>query len=289
MACPSHLKLHTLVRWVVVTLALLTSSVWAGDFANALNAVMQREATTPIATPATPADNQNKELIDRVAVAYLQAMVAQDNFKAVHAQIHAVVMQRNFIRRHFLNGNDVYTELVKSRARISTLLAQWIEAREQLKLQRKILSNLTDGAVTDVPGSTFLYIPSPLNATSPESKLTQQSIKLNVTAESDSNYIDLEVLRLYQAVQVGDAQLDAYKSALLWNLEVLDSTSKSQETANQPHSDMLDSMERLHKAQNDLAKARYDNLYQRIRLCVQGGMAPEAIASHIDALLLAEE
>ena len=289
MACPGNLKLQLLQCWVCITLALLTSSVGAGDFGNALYALMRREASTQVATPPTMTENQNKELVDRVAVAYLQAMVAQDNFKAVHAQIHAVVMQRNFIRRHFLNGEDVFTELAKSRARISTLLAQWIEAREQMQLQRKLLSNLTDGAVSEVAGSPFVYIPSPLNATSPESKLTQQGMQLNAPPESGEASIDLEVLRLYKAVQVGDSQLDAYKNALLWNLEVLDSTSKAQEVANQPHNDMLDTMERLHKAQNDLAKARYDNLYQRIRLCAQGGMAPEAIASHIDALLLGEE
>ena len=288
MACFGTLKLQSLKRRVFIALALLTSGAGAADFGNALDAVMRRESTTAAATE-TQAQNKDYETLDRVAVAYLQAMVAQDNFKAAHAQIHAVVMQRNFIRRNFLNGEDVYTELVKSRARIGTLLAQWIEAREQVQLQRKILSNLTGGAVSDVAGTAFAYIPPPLAANSPESKLSQQGMQLTAPTESENIAIDLEVLRLYQAVQVGNSQLDAYKSALHWSLETLDSTAKAQDASNQPHPDMLEAMGRVLQSQNDIAKARYDNLYQRIRLCAKGGMAPEAIAAHIDALVRGDE
>lgn len=278
----SSLKLLSLKRWGWVVLAFLGSSLYAGDFGNAMHAVLRNE---PKATAGT---SQTLQLVDRVAVAYLQAMQAQDNFKALHAQIHAVVMQRNFIRRHFLNGQDLYTELAKSRGRISTLLAQWIEAREQMQVQRKLLSSLTSGAVSEVRGSTFTYIPSPLEATSPESQLTRKGLHSNSESGSESS-INLEVLRLYQAVQIGDSQLAAFKSALEWNLEALESTAKTQDTTDQPHTDMIDTMERVLQSQNDISKARYDNLYQRIRLCAQGGMEPNAIAAHIDALLRGED
>ena len=279
MDCSGTLGLTWLKR-SVLCLALSASSVWAGDFSAAVSAALRKETA-----PA----NRTPELVDRVAVAYLQAMVAQDNFKAVHAQIHAVVMQRNLIRRHFLNGEDIYTELAKSRARIATLLAQWLESREHLQQQRKILDTLTNGAVSDVAGSTFVFIPAPLSASSPEVKLSQKGTQFDASTENESFSIDLEVLRLFQSVQVGNAQLAAYKSALLWNLEALDSTSKAQETAKQPSLEMLEAMERVQQAQNDLSKARYDNLYQRFRLCAQGGMPAEAIAAHIDALLQGEE
>ena len=277
--------LLSLKRWSCVVLALLSSSLYAGDFSNAMQAALRNEAKATADKPDTP---QTLQLIDRVAVAYLQAMQAQDNFKALHAQIHAVVMQRNFIRRNYLNGQDLYTELAKSRGRISTLLAHWIDAREQVQLQRKLLSNLTSGAVSEVSGSTFTYIPSPLDATSPESKLTRKGLHFNEESGNESS-INLDVLRLYQAVQVGDSQLSAFKNALEWNLEALESTAKTQDTTDQPHPGMLDTMDRVLQAQNDLSKARYDNLYQRIRLCAQGGMAAEAIAAHIDALLLGQD
>ncbi len=288
MVCPGFLGLTWLKR-SVIGLALVVPTVWAADFSATLNAALRREQSASPASTATAPAARTPELIDRVAVAYLHAMVAQDNFKAVHAQIHAVVMQRNLIRRHFLNGEDFYTELAKSRARIGTLLAQWIESREYLQQQRKILSTLTDGAVNDVPGSTFAYIPAPLNAASPEVQLSKKGTQFESGAATEGLSIDLEVLRLFQAVQVGNTQLAALQSALLWNLEALEGTSKAQETANLPHLDMLDAMARVQEAQKDLSKARYDNLYQRIRLCAQGGMPPEAIASYIDALLQGEQ
>lgn len=277
MACLSSLKLLSLKRWGWYLLAFISCNLHAGDFGIAMYAAFQKETIT---TTEKPEAIQTLQLVDQVAVAYLQAMQAQDNFKATHAQIHAAVMQRNFIRRNFLNGQDVYTELAKSRGRVSTLLAKWIEAREQMVLQRKLLSNLTEGQVSEVTGSPFIYIPTALNASSVESKLARTDLENNANQD---------VLRLYQAIQVGDAQLSALKSALLWNLEALEGTSKSQDTTDQPHPDMLDTMDRVLQSQNDLSKARYDNLYQRIRLCAQAGMAPEAIAAHIDALLLGEE
>ena len=287
MGCLGTFRLVWLQR-SVLCLALWAPNVWAGDFSAVLHAVLRQEQSSAGTSAQAPPANHTPELMDRVSVAYLQAMVAQDNFKALHAQIHAVVMQRNLIRRHFLNGEDFYAELSKSRGRIGTLLAQWIEAREHLQQQRKILSTLTAGAVNDVAGSAFAYIPSPLSASSPELALSQKGTRFDAATENEELGIELEVLRLFQAVQVGNAQLAAYKSALLWNLEALDSTSKAQDAANLPSLAMLDAMERVQQAQNNLSKARYDNLYQRIRLCAQGGMHPEAIAAHIDALLLGE-
>ena len=148
MGCIGTFRLGWLQR-SVLCLALWAPNVWASDFSAVVHAVLRQEQSSA---------GTSTELIDRVSVAYLHAMVAQDNFKALHAQIHAVVMQRNLIRRHFLNGENFYAELSKSRGRIGTLLAQWIEAREHLQQQRKILSTLTAGAVNDVAGLSLIHI-----------------------------------------------------------------------------------------------------------------------------------
>jgi outer membrane protein TolC len=228
-------------------------------------------------------DEQN-ELFDQVAISYFQAMLAQDNFRAAHAQVHAVVLQRNFLRLHFFNGKDLNIELARSRARLGTLLAQWVAAREQLEQQRNALSALTQGRISQVSGASFAYSPPPLSSNSIETKLVQKTMQLN-QPESGTTEVSLDVLRLYQAVQNGDAKLAAHQTALHWSLQALEGISRAQDAAEHPHSDMLEAMATVQQNQFDLFKTRYDSLYQRLRLCAEAGMPPEAIAAHIDNLI----
>jgi outer membrane protein TolC len=277
-------KFPHLTRSLWFAMALWAGSVSAADFSQAWQAVLQNESAAHSDTIAPADAKHSHQLFDQVAIAYLHAMLAQDNFKAAHAQIHAVVMQRNHIRRHFFNGKDLKVEYAQARGRLATLLAQWMAARDQSEQQHTLLKQRTYGQVSEVAGSAFTYIPPALSSQSLESQRIQQAIQPQ-QGTNRAEGVDLEALRLYNAVQKGDAQLAAYKTALLWSLEALEGISLAQDAADHPHAEMLEAMATVQQAQKDLFKARYDNLYQRIRLCTEIGMEPEAIAAHIDALL----
>ena len=270
------IPLLRLTRWLLFSLAVLSGSVGAPDLSGVWQSALPK-------APSAERDDRDA-LFDQVSIAYFQAMLTQDNFRAAHAQVHAVVLQRNFLRLHFFNGKDLSIELARSRARLATLLAQWLAAREQLEQQQKTLSALTLGRINQVSGAAFSFSPPPLSSNSPETKLVQKAMPPN-NPESQNNGISLDVLRLYQAVQNGDAKLAAYQTALHWSLQALEGISRAQDAAEHPHTDMLEAMATVQQTQFDLFKTRYDNLYQRLRLCAEAGMPPEAIAAHIDNLI----
>jgi outer membrane protein, protease secretion system len=83
------------------------------------------------------------ELVERLALAYLQRMLAHDNFVALHAQVHAVVAQRNLMRRRFEQGEGTKTEVAEARANLSQVLVQWADARDQIETTRRSLELVT--------------------------------------------------------------------------------------------------------------------------------------------------
>lgn len=76
--------------------------------------------------------SRKADLLDRLTVAYLQRMLAEDNFQVIHSQIQAVVDQRNLMRKRLERGEGTKTELAEARANLGLVQAQWADARDQV-------------------------------------------------------------------------------------------------------------------------------------------------------------
>jgi protease secretion system outer membrane protein len=97
--------------------------------------------------------------------------------------------------------------------------------------------------------------------------------------------LDLEVARLFQIIQTGNSKLLAYQDVLEASQIALDGTQKGQTTGLRTNADVLEAVRKVYQAQRDLAQARYDHIFQRVKLYIKAGMAPDAVVAAIDALL----
>lgn len=307
------------------------------------------------------------ELVDRLAVAYLQRMLAEDAFLSLHAQVHATVSQRNLVRRRFEQGEGTRTEVAEARANLSLTMAQWVDSQDQMVNAREVLNALTghhslalvrlgdvftppplvpaslkewqDRAVAsnpDVQARRFLvdaadamversnagHMPrldlvasvsnsrnesvSSLNQTVQQSALGLQlnipiysggAVKAAVTqalaektkAEAEwlheKRSLEVEVSRLYQVIQTGMSKLLAYEDVLDAHRIALEGTLKGQASGLRTNADVLEAVRKVFQAQRDLAQARYDHIFQRLRLFNKAGLPADTVVSYIDELL----
>ena len=96
---------------------------------------------------------------------------------------------------------------------------------------------------------------------------------------------ELEVARLFQAIQTGLTKLDAYQSALESSRIALEGTQQGQATGLRTNTEVLEAMRKVYQARRDLAQVRYDHIAQRLRLYTKAGIAAESVVSYVDELL----
>ncbi|NBW49605.1 MAG: hypothetical protein EBR49_05855, partial [Betaproteobacteria bacterium] len=102
-----------------------------------------RQASAQVGNAEAIFLTRKAELVDRLAVAYLQRMLAEDAFLSLHAQVHATVAQRNLMRRRFEQGEGTRTEVAEARANLSLTMAQWADSKDQMTNARELLNSLT--------------------------------------------------------------------------------------------------------------------------------------------------
>lgn len=326
-----------------------------------------RQANAQVSSAEAAFVARKAELVDRLALAYLQRMLAEDAFLSIHAQVHAVVEQRNLMRRRFEQGEGTRTEVAEARANLSLVLSQWADSRDQMNNARNALNSLTgqlqeviarlpngfappplvpnalqswldmavnnnpdvaarkfavEAAVAGVSRSNAGHMPrldlvasasnsrnesvSSLNQSVNQGSIGVQlnipiysggAVKAAVTqavaeqsrAEAEllaeQRAAELEVGRLFQAVSSGGARLLAYQDVLESSQVALEGTRRGQASGLRTNADVLEAVRKVFQAQRDLAQARYDHIFQRLRLYNKAGIAPEAVVSYIDELL----
>nr|WP_315847788.1 TolC family outer membrane protein [uncultured Rhodoferax sp.] len=326
-----------------------------------------RQANAQVGSAEAAFAARKAELVDRLALAYLQRMLAEDAFLSIHAQVHAVVEQRNLMRRRFEQGEGTKTEVAEARANLSLVLSQWADSRDQMNNARNALNSLTgqlqeviarlpsgfsppplvpnalqtwqdmalnnnpdvaarkfavEAAVAGVSRSNAGHMPrldlvasasssrnesvSSLNQSVNQGSVGVQlnipiysggAVKAAVTqavaeqsrAEAEllaeQRAAELEVGRLFQAVSSGGARLLAYQDVLESSQVALEGTWRGQASGLRTNADVLEAVRKVFQAQRDLAQARYDHIFQRLRLYNKAGIAPEAVVSYIDELL----
>ena len=326
-----------------------------------------RQARAQVGNAEATFTARKAELVDRLAVAYLQRMLAEDTFLSLHAQVHATVAQRNLMRRRFEQGEGTRTEVAEARANLSMTMAQWADSKDQMVNAREALWALTGpgtpfvarlgdeftppslvpgslqewqekavAANPDVEARRYLvesadalvarsnagHMPrldlvasvsnsrnesvSSLNQTVNQSAIGLQlnipiysggAVKAAVTqalaekAKAEAEWLnekrslEVEVSRLFQVIQTGKSKLLAYEDALDANRIALEGTLKGQASGLRTNADVLEAVRKVFQAQRDLAQARYDHIFQRLRLFNKAGVPADAVVSYVDELL----
>lgn len=326
-----------------------------------------RQANAQVGNAEATFVARKAELVDRLAVAYLQRMLAEDAFLSLHAQVHATVAQRNLMRRRFEQGEGTRTEVAEARANLSLTLVQWADSKNQMMSARDTLEAMTgvpqplvvrledefsppplvpaglqewqDKAVSanpDVQAKRYLveaadalvarsnagHMPrldlvasvsnsrnesiSSLNQSVNQSAIGLQlnipiysggAVKAAVTqalaektkAEAEwlneKRNLEVEVSRLYQIIQTGSSKLLAYEDVLDASRVALEGTLKGQASGLRTNADVLEAVRKVFQAQRDLAQARYDHIFQRLRLFNKAGVPADSVVYYIDELL----
>jgi outer membrane protein, protease secretion system len=121
-----------------------------------------RQAQAQAETAKARFASSRGDLIDRLTVAYLQRMLAEDNFQVIHTQIQALVEQRNLMRKRLDRGEGTKTELAEARANLSLVQAQWADARDQVT-NTQIALEMISGQKLEKPNRLgVVFEPSPL-------------------------------------------------------------------------------------------------------------------------------
>ncbi|MDZ7890149.1 MAG: TolC family outer membrane protein [Rhodoferax sp.] len=326
-----------------------------------------RQANAQVGNAEATFVARKAELVDRLAVAYLQRMLAEDAFLSLHAQVHATVAQRNLMRRRFEQGEGTRTEVAEARANLSLTLVQWADSKNQMMSARDTLEAMTgvpqplvvrledefsppplvpaglqewqdkaESANPDVQAKRYLveaadalvarsnagHMPrldlvasvsnsrnesiSSLNQSVNQSAIGLQlnipiysggAVKAAVTqalaeknkAEAEwlneKRNLEVEVSRLYQIIQTGSSKLLAYEDVLDASRVALEGTLKGQASGLRTNADVLEAVRKVFQAQRDLAQARYDHIFQRLRLFNKAGVPADSVVSYIDELL----
>ncbi|TXI73697.1 MAG: hypothetical protein E6Q49_03520 [Limnohabitans sp.] len=100
-------------------------------------------AAVQVAAAESQFEVRRTELLERVTTAFLQRMLAEDVFNALHVQLQAAVEQRNLMRKRMERGEGTKTEVAEARASVSTIMAQWADARDQVTSTRAALAAMT--------------------------------------------------------------------------------------------------------------------------------------------------
>ena len=134
--------------------------------------------------------SRSADLTDRLAVAYLQRMLAEDNFQVIHSQIQAVVEQRNLMRKRLDRGEGTKTELAEARANLSLVQAQWADARDQVTNARVALEMISGEKRETMPRLGIGFTPTPLAPASLD-KWQEMAISANPDVEVKRRAIDV--------------------------------------------------------------------------------------------------
>jgi protease secretion system outer membrane protein len=96
-------------------------------------------------------DARQQDLIVRLFESYAAVLYAQEQLALVQSQLDTLSQQEQVNQRLLKGGEGTRTEVLETMARQQLAQAQWIEARDTLDHQRRVLSALTGLPPADVP------------------------------------------------------------------------------------------------------------------------------------------
>lgn len=111
---------------------------------------------------------RGNELLDRVAVAYLQRLLAEEALGLVQMQQRWIEEQVSRADQRLQKGEGSRIELADARAQLALVQARVSEARDQVRVTRAGLARLTGTDADDVPKVPSTWQLLPLDPTDPE-------------------------------------------------------------------------------------------------------------------------
>lgn len=174
-----------------------------------------KQAESQVGAAQSQFVSRKADLLDRLTVAYLQRMLAEDNFQVFHAQIQAVVEQRNLMRKRLDRGEGTKTELAEARANLSLAQAQWAEARDQVTTSRAALESISGQNRESMGRLGVTFVPATLMPASLE-KWLEMAMASNPDVEAKRRF-----------VEVAKAGVDRSSAGHLPRLDVVASISNS--------------------------------------------------------------
>jgi outer membrane protein, protease secretion system len=109
-----------------------------------------RQAEAQVADAEAVLEREVQNVAVRVAGAYLEALLAQDQLALVLVQKQAYTTQLDAARKRFAAGAGVRTDIDEAQARVDLTLAQELEARQNVDFTRRQLQVLVNVSVTQI-------------------------------------------------------------------------------------------------------------------------------------------
>lgn len=179
-----------------------------------------RQAQAQVDAAQAQFASRQADLLDRLTIAYLQRLLAQDQFDTLHLQVKAVVEQRDLMRKRLERGEGTRTELAEARANLGLVTAQWADARDQITNTQTALETMVGGKPLELPRLGDSFVPLPLEPAALEA-WQQQAASSNP-----------EILAKRRVAAVAEAGVARSQAGHLPRLDLVASTSSSRnETA----------------------------------------------------------
>jgi protease secretion system outer membrane protein len=109
-----------------------------------------------------------KDLAQRLGQAYFELLLGLETIELTQAQVQTYREQINFATRRFAGGEGTRTEIFEATARLDLAEAQLIDAKDQVDIARRTLSNITGRDASSVTmlrqaPATIALMPASLN------------------------------------------------------------------------------------------------------------------------------
>ncbi len=109
-----------------------------------------RQAKAQVADANAMLDKETQNVAVRVASAYLEALLAQDQLSLVLAQKSTLTTQLDAARKRFTAGAGVRTDIDETQAKLDMTTAQELEARQNVGYTKRALQVLVNAPVTAI-------------------------------------------------------------------------------------------------------------------------------------------
>ena len=132
------------------------------------NFAQYRQAQSQVESADAAFDTSTQDLLVRLATAYFEALMAQDQYGLVQAQKEAYDQQLQGARRALAAGQGTRTDIDDAEARYDMLLAQELEAQQNLGFTKRQLQTIVNEPVEYLSlldsGRMLLQAPQPASA-----------------------------------------------------------------------------------------------------------------------------
>jgi outer membrane protein, protease secretion system len=195
--------------------------------------------------------------------------IAVDHNPSIQARREAVQVARTGVQRN-LAGHLPRLDLVASMSR---------NRNESLNTLNQASALRTIGLQLSLP----VFSGGAIDASVRQAEAQQGQSEEELRTEREA--VEIEIERLYMAVEHGSSRIEAATRVIEANQTALTGVSRALDAGLVTATDVLDAQARLFSSLRDAAQARYDYLVARMRLMAQAGMPMRSIVDDIDRLL----